>query len=668
MPSADTLSFSATSTILGTITEFLGLKAFTDKMLYHKHFITVWTKPKKINPVKHLGLKYEPYFYDKLPEFTEILTNLEEQRSVLVIGEPLSGKTRSVYELLKQLKQKYAISIVRNVDQDIDPKIPRNFRRKRKELLVINDLQEFTRKAFFDQLLQKAKEENIVILGTCRSAIEWENTESILREKLQNRWKKVFDTKIELGKIDEELAKGIVTEIGMEWENKKQGFSGTIGSLFLDLVEMKRRFTHELSTEARTILQELKKMHVCGIYMELQVFPIAWVKLTCEKNWPTGTQTQWGKMWLAELERWEFISRNKDLILIQECYLEKVILLENEPTDATPPTIRHEYYYELFIQLYETFKNKTQALYNLAITQTNFTLSRRYLRESNVRLSINMLDYLLENYLQDFSESEYFQIQANRAKILPVLAGYGDTKHYLEQTEKAFKAILMHDRTGETYANLGSVYIILGQYKDAEQHLLKAIEFEPQKAETYNNLGIVYQDLQDYERSEKYYKKSLKCDPSYSIAHYNLGNMYRKWNPTLYNKKAIKSYQQAIKHNPEQVNAHEALGDMYQESQNYKEAEKSYKLLLKHNPQHAKTYYDLSIVYGKQNRIKDAIKVLKEAVRIDDNYVDAWIGLGTAFYISKRFLESEKAYKKAIELDPSSKTYIEQFKKEQKKK
>ena len=215
---------------------------------------------KDISPKDVLGLRikqYHPFYY--LRDFDiRMHDDVLHGNSFVIIGDPLSGKTRSVYELIKKLDD-YMILIVGNHVASIENlHIPSS----NKVIAFFDDIYHISddnralEKLFFELLAM-----NVIIIATCFSGEEYKTGfENRLSEKVREHFKT-----FEIPKLTEEDIRDIGDEI---WVQDTENFDGNIGSLFLELSKMKDRFRRLMNSENaidRTCLLILKSLTALNI-------------------------------------------------------------------------------------------------------------------------------------------------------------------------------------------------------------------------------------------------------------------------------------------------------------------------------------------------------------------------------------------------------------------
>ncbi len=243
-------------------------------------------------------------------------TKLQQKKNILLLGDPLAGKTRAAYQLFKSLNPPWRVIIPRK--KTIDPTeffVPQHFSKKR-ELLFLDDLDTYVvEKGFCDVLPQFLKRKNLIIVATCRSGEEFDN----LCEKLPDisTW---FKEPIHIGKITKNEATVIINKINMK---VPENFDGNIGSLFIDIDQMRQRFMH-CSDEEKIILDAMRLLYYSGLSKEQQKFEINDIKRVCKYK---GMEFETFKLEsiLKSLEHNDFIVYlDKDTIQTEQSYLELV--------------------------------------------------------------------------------------------------------------------------------------------------------------------------------------------------------------------------------------------------------------------------------------------------------------------------------------------------------
>jgi len=77
------------------------------------------------------------------------------------------------------------------------------------------------------------------------------------------------------------------------------------------------------------------------------------------------------------------------------------------------------------------------------------------------------------------------------------------------------------------HKNLGSMYLLNGNYSKAEAEYQKALSINPQETMVHNNLGVIYMNQGNKAKAEEEFKQELSINPNYDKALNNLENLLK---------------------------------------------------------------------------------------------------------------------------------------------
>ena len=118
---------------------------------------------------------------------------------------------------------------------DDDWRLPFHPYPRRRQVVVLDDLQLFTRQPGFERLVNRCQEQGIAILATCRAGSELLQAKDQLGEGRSSIWTLFGENIVELPRVDEETAQHIANWTDREWNDVR--FDGTMGSIFMPLEE-----------------------------------------------------------------------------------------------------------------------------------------------------------------------------------------------------------------------------------------------------------------------------------------------------------------------------------------------------------------------------------------------------------------------------------------------
>lgn len=286
------------------------------------YFEVVWKKSSSLKPQEMLGMRpFDKYYYPR-PEDNLIAGSLNNKENILIIGAPLSGKSRSTYQSLINLSKPHDVIIPKCTDINRENYIfPRHIRFWRPQVILLDDLHRLVEQQNFEHLFETAMRNDVMIVATCRSGMEYKKVKRKMLDKNMDL-ETIFANNIELQRVSEDTGREIANEVGKDWDEVR--FDGTVGSILIPLTEMKRRFD-ECTEVEKTILRVIKSLYICGIYEENHVFPLNWIRTLARKYGLEGKNFEWNG-WLENLQNKELISSVKDAVQAEEVYLEDLVI------------------------------------------------------------------------------------------------------------------------------------------------------------------------------------------------------------------------------------------------------------------------------------------------------------------------------------------------------
>ena len=640
-----------------------------------KYFTKSNEKPSKLVPKDifvekrtTLEFGFHEKFYIIRPNYDQSLLNyINAGKNVLIIGEPLSGKTRLVYNTIKSLES-YRIWIPKhtNFDNSIFPYL----KTKKKDIVVFDDMDTFTSEQSLPGLIRELDAKGFIIIGTCKEGIEHETLSIFIKDN------NIFHEMIKIEKMEEEnkeytdirhRAKDNNTPI-----NEKQ-FNGTIGSLFYPLETMKSRFDGYDSDE-KYILRSLRKLNMAGLYTGRNRYSIDRVKKVCESEGMKKNEYDWNVI-LEGLQTNGFIGLiDKNIIEIDDVYFQKLERVGEIVSFQYKKEITLDDVLEEMLELFNDDKEVLLSLANKAVEKAFITR-----QVQTIRLAISIYDAILKFYTYDRTPRDYGTTQNNLgiayAELSLVENKAGNCKLAIEAYEQALKVRTLEqfpydyaatqNNLGNAYVNLFSVENKADSIKLAIKAFLEALKvrtlevYPNEYAMTQNNLGNAYFNLSLVKDKADNCKLAIKaCDNAlkvialetypneYAKTQNNLGNAY--FNLSLVEDKAsninlaIKAFLEVLR-----VRTLEAYPNEYATIQN----------------DIGTAYVNLSSIEGEADNRKLAIQAYKEALKVytlevySYEYATTQNNLGTA-YLGLSSVEDKadnrklaiQAYKEALKV------------------
>ncbi|PAV11055.1 hypothetical protein ASJ81_11745 [Methanosarcina spelaei] len=256
-------------------------------------FNLIWKNSTSTGKKEILGNRSFNEYYFLRPEDEKVWNCLDNGKSVLIVGPPLAGKTRMVYESLRKSK-KHDLIIPRSTDIEIESFIlPRQMKFWKPKLMFIDDLHRFAEQQNFEYLFEVCRKNEINLIATCRSEIEYNKTKKRMLDKNLDLETGIFDQIIEVNEISEQQGKEIADNADRHWNEVR--FNKTVGSIFMPLAEMDRRFK-ECTSEEKSVLKAVKKLYICGVYDEDQIFQLDKIQKVSENEGIKKEKYQWEEL------------------------------------------------------------------------------------------------------------------------------------------------------------------------------------------------------------------------------------------------------------------------------------------------------------------------------------------------------------------------------------
>ncbi|NOS85884.1 MAG: tetratricopeptide repeat protein [Ignavibacteria bacterium] len=623
---------------------------------YKNYYSVIWKSSKKLKARELLGERpYEDYYYTRNID-TQIQRSLERRRNIIIVGPPLSGKTRSFLNALKQLKIPVHLLVPRSV-QVTNFQFPKDFIFWKPQMIFIDDLQYYIeRQDSFYLLFREAKERGIPIAATCHSGREFKKVKNKMVEQNLDLDIIFGDDIIEMEKISADEGKLVSEKLGMKWDTVK--FNGTIGSIFMRLSEMERRFDNCDNIE-KTILRSIRNLYKSGIYEENSIFRLEWIKKAAGMFELEGRDFEWTG-WIKNLEDKEFVKiarRNK--IWAEDAYLEFVVKPEVEIQQT-----------DIFESMTEVFSDNAEVLQMLGERACDIGMVDTQIGDY-MKIAIGAFEKVLTLIDKDTQPTEYTKAQNYLGQSYWSLSKVKDTVQNslkaVEYSNEVLKTISIESHPVE-YARIknriGSTYTAFAEIETREENCVSAIEaynealkvltladFPLDYARLHNNLGGAYLILASVKDKSLNYKKAITSfeetlkvvtsadNPKlYAIAKNNIANTYARLSDI---EDAESNLKRSI----------EAYNDVL--AQQSKEKAPLQYGMTKNNIGNA--YAMLALIKHKKLNLDNAISAFEEALEVRKpeqvpiQYANTMFNLGDAYLVKSELDNDAEPLYRAID-------------------
>ncbi len=669
---------------------------------YKNYYSVLWKSTTRLKSKDLLGERPCDEFYFSRNIDNQISRAIERKRNLLIVGPPLSGKTRGIYHSLKNNRTSLHLLVPRNLPVS-QFQFPKDFIFWKPKIIFIDDLQYYIEKQdSYHLLFREAKERGIPIAATCHSGREFKKVKNKMVEQNLDLDIIFGEDIIEMEKISADDGRLVAEKLGMKWDTVK--FNGTIGSIFMRLSEMERRFDNCDNIE-KTILRSLRNLYKCGIYEENSVFRLEWIKKAAGMFELEGKDFEWTG-WLKNLEDKEFVKiTRRGKLWAEDAYLEFVVKPEVELLQS-----------EIFEQIAEVFSDDVSALemageraYDLGSVDTQIA--------DYMNIVIRIFDRVLVITDKEKDFNIYMKAQNYLGQAYWALSKVQDTLANCARSVEYFNEILKVvtiDSNPVEYARIknriGNTYTAFAEVEAREENCLTAInaynealkvfnkrKFPVEYARAHNNLGGAYLILAEVKDKTGNYRKAIEsfeealCVPGmnenpklYALTKNNIANTYARLSDTEEPEKnlllAIEAYEDVLKIQTKQKaplqygltknnlgNAYSMLAMIKDTKTNLDTAIRLFEEALEvRKPeqvpvQYANTLYNLADAYllkAETEQTPDALYraidsfeeslIIRKQEKYPIQYAEVMLGLGKAYIRLAEYEDKQENYHRSI--------------------
>jgi len=625
----------------------------------------VWEKSPDLIPIDIMGYErgtkkygFKDYYYQR--EEDKILQELlfDSKKNILILGPPLSGKSRLIFEAFKNNVRIFDVTVPKFNDINLENLvIPKQYKRSYPKLLLLDDLHRYIEFDNFRFLFKEfLKQDDVRILSTCRSKIEFEKTKNFFLENnldIEN----IFEV-IEFTSFDEEVAKKITSKLKIPWKNIE--FNHTIGSLFYQLAEMKRRYREICNEEEKAILKSVKFSYLLGIFKERMQFQVEWIKSISNSQFEIKKMKfEWDSLF-ESLENKEFILLvENDRFYVEESYILNIF------------NLKKSFNLPLIEEISNGLNSYPEAQFHLAANLIHHS-DVNYEKRNTLELVIKINKQLFNKKLRKINPLLYYKIASNLGVAFDSLADIVDREKNCKSASFYYNEALVYFTTKNNpkdYAmillNFGMLHLNLYELDYLEDNLSQSIEFTEKALMIFD-------------------KENFPLE--YARANNNLCLIYTKYaeinDPNVNFKKAIKYATEAqsiqiIENDPlllrliyaNKGNALIQLSELERNKNHIFEALRVYKEILDHVEaetfpiQYAQVRIDIGVAYGNLGLYENPIRNLRKSIEENEKalkylsktqtpkiYTDTLINLGLDYQRLAKLTDEIIFYKNSISM------------------
>ena len=198
--------------------------------------------------------------------------------------------------------------------------------------------------------------------------------------------------------------------------------------------------------------------------------------------------------------------------------------------------------------------------------------------------------------------------------------------HYSAAATAFAGAVMLGQGSARGHVELGSTYLALKKYADAEKEFLKAQSMDDDSCAACG-LGAAYHGLDRVDAAEKQFQRAMSLNPGDVCAYRESGKMYYERGKY---RDAIAAFKRAVTFSPTYGN-YMYLGNSYVYARDYEPGVEAYKKAIQLAPKDVSAHYQLAIAYDYSQRYEESVKVYKEVIKLDPDYESAHYSLALAY-------------------------------------
>ncbi|MDP3464097.1 MAG: hypothetical protein Q8S18_15005 [Bacteroidales bacterium] len=361
-----------------------------------------------LNPVSFMGLRGNHYmkdFFFPHPIYDKIKTKIIDDDLIFIIGNPLAGKTRIVYDTLSNLKKGYIVKP--KLDKSIkEYRLPR-----RKDLVVFFDeLDDYCRTNVeaMNKVLYYLIKNKIKCIATCRTGPEFNQLKKTLNA---HTFSELHSAQITIPRFDknESSVKSFLISNASQIKNI-DSFDGNMGALILPLDDMRERFASLVEQDKQLPIAILKGLklhyHLYNYESKKSFYDDSKILYFCKKYLQEDiSRHEWenAKGELTTDEATLNFLDEREFIIIEEAYLDFLKNANGDTIDVIDGTLDK---YKIKRLLNDTYKDliekKTWGFpanihdYNRVIKKTEtFEDAEKIFKDIPVGINPNEITYSL---------------------------------------------------------------------------------------------------------------------------------------------------------------------------------------------------------------------------------------------------------------------------------
>ncbi|MFA5432451.1 MAG: hypothetical protein WC319_06205 [Candidatus Paceibacterota bacterium] len=467
-----------------------------------------WFKASRLSYIQFKqGRPYSDYLHRTEVENT-VIEAIRNKKHIILTGRPLRGKTRTMVECLKQLKR---TSVLLPYPADYNNEIvfpKKHLLNGKNRIVVFDDLQKFFEPGKDPRkLIDKIIDNDWLIVSTCRTFEEWKTVQRIWGISLN-----ILDP-IEIPEVNKIIAQEAAILNGIELPLHFDGKN--IGTVFVDLDEMRLQYNSKITPFQKQILLAIKKLFAIGKYNTKGEITLSTIKILSNIK---QSDSQWLKDMATIIEK-GFVSGNPYNIIPEQVYFDLIVEPQLSFSEIirdinnTFPNEEINYHKLIFAASNQKAYNIIQALkqaninpdvyqYNMLIAkQESFEQGKALISEmKNEDLKPDVITYnTLMRVCKDFEQGKALISEMKKEDLKPNVITYSTLMRVCKDFEQG-KALISEMKNEDLKPDVITYSTLMRVCKDFEQGkaLISEMKNEDLKPDviTYNTLMRVCKDFE----------------------------------------------------------------------------------------------------------------------------------------------------------------------------
>ena len=533
---------------------------------------------------------------------------LEEGSSLILIGSPLDGKSRTLLEVVRRVRGFHVVCPKRTTSP---PEEAFSVLKRRRVVVLLDDLSAYSDDKlglmeFLGAVQRTAR--TTVVAATCRDKPEidevFENPAAALYHVFQD-----IPTRLRLLPLTDDEKARLAEGAGMKWDEQKAVVYPTPGSITMEesMHSMKMRYQRlKERPELRDALRSISLLVGAGMF-ELTHSRIEGVlRIVFERCVPKVGDI------LEELAGQSFLQSAEDPVLPEFAYLINVVGLPSR---------------EQLLELLDVFIDLKDA-------------------DGVISLGLNH-----QRFEKDFERAVVCFQEATRLEpdsYLPWLnlgASLSNLGRFEEAHQALDKALDLKPGHARTLRNIAGVLHNLERFEEALKFTTEALAIEPAHAHAHDLEGLILSHFGQNEQALTALEESLRLDSTQADAWYRKGIVLSQVGRPI---DALEAFDEALRIEPDNLWAHFQRALTLCELGRREEALHVTEKVLELKPDFTDAWLSKGMCLAMLERCADAVEALDKGLTLDPCRADGWYQRGMALDKMNRPTEAIESLDQAV--------------------